>query len=86
MAFQKQFPLCDDDPQTDYPVCHVHLTNEESSLHARAVVPAVVQHRMKQEYGVDTILEPLTGYNTARWAEGGWEGVDAATVSHFAHS
>lgn len=39
----------------------------------------VVQHRMKEEYGVDTILEPLSGYTTARWAEGGWEIVDAAT-------
>ncbi|CAM9240182.1 unnamed protein product [Ectocarpus sp. 4 AP-2014] len=39
----------------------------------------VVQHRMKAEYGVDTILEPLSGYNTARWAEGGWESIDEAT-------
>ncbi|CAN0030174.1 unnamed protein product, partial [Sphacelaria rigidula] len=38
----------------------------------------VVQHRMKQEYGVDTILEPLSGYKTARWAEGGWECIDEA--------
>lgn len=35
---------------------------------------------MKSEYGVDTILEPLAGYNTARWAEGGWDTIDAATV------
>lgn len=35
---------------------------------------------MKSEYGVDTILEPLAGYNTARWAEGGWEAIDEATV------
>lgn len=41
---------------------------------------AVVQHRMKSEYGVDTILEPLAGYNTARWAEGGWDTIDKATV------
>eukprot|EP00904_Undaria_pinnatifida_P005935 jgi/Undpi1/2471/HiC_scaffold_13.g05850.m2 len=39
----------------------------------------VVQHRMKSEYGVDTILEPLAGYNTARWAEGGWDTIDEAT-------
>ncbi|CAN0200333.1 unnamed protein product [Scytosiphon promiscuus] len=39
----------------------------------------VVQHRMKSEYGVDTILEPLPGYNTARWAEGGWDAIDEAT-------
>ena len=37
----------------------------------------VVQHRMKNEYGCDTKLEPI-GYNSARWAEGGWEKVDAA--------
>lgn len=35
---------------------------------------------MKSEYGVDTIMEPLAGYNTARWAEGGWEVIDEATV------
>lgn len=35
---------------------------------------------MKSEYGVDTILEPLAGYNTARWAEGGWDTIDTATV------
>lgn len=38
---------------------------------------------MKQEYGVDTILEPLGGYNTARWAEGGWECIDEATVRYW---
>lgn len=37
---------------------------------------------MKQEYGVDTILEPLSGYKTARWAEGGWECIDEATVGY----
>ena len=37
----------------------------------------VVQHRMKNEYGCDTKLEPI-GYSSARWAEGGWEKVDAA--------
>lgn len=47
-----------------------------------ALFSTVVQHRMKEEYGVDTILEPLSGYTTARWAEGGWEGVDAATVGN----
>ncbi|CAM9961723.1 unnamed protein product [Ascophyllum nodosum] len=39
----------------------------------------VVQHRMKGEYGVDTILEQLPGYKTARWAEGGWDVVDEQT-------
>lgn len=46
----------------------------------RWVLTTVVQHRMKAEYGVDTILEPLAGYNTARWAEGGWDAIDEATV------
>ena len=32
---------------------------------------------MKSEYGVETTLEPLP-YSLARWALGGWEGVDAA--------
>ncbi|PNW87891.1 hypothetical protein CHLRE_01g006150v5 [Chlamydomonas reinhardtii] len=31
----------------------------------------VVQYRMKDEYGVDTTLEPLS-YNVARWVAGGW--------------
>lgn len=35
---------------------------------------------MKDEYGVDTILEPLPGYKTARWAEGGWDVIDEAMV------
>ena len=37
----------------------------------------VVQYRMKDEYGCETILEPL-GYTSARWVEGGWDKVDAA--------
>lgn len=40
----------------------------------------VVQHRMQAEYGVETILEPLAGYNAARWAEGGWDAIDEAQV------
>lgn len=35
---------------------------------------------MKEEYGVDTILETLPGYKTARWAEGGWDVIDEAMV------
>ncbi|ABX08704.1 peptide chain release factor 3 [Prochlorococcus marinus] len=31
----------------------------------------VVQHRLENEYGVETILEPL-GYQVARWVDGGW--------------
>ncbi|KAL6747846.1 peptide-chain release factor [Haematococcus lacustris] len=37
----------------------------------------VVQYRMKDEYGVDTTLEPLN-YTIARWVTGGWERVAAA--------
>ena len=37
----------------------------------------VVQARLKNEYKVDSILEPL-GYSLARWADGGWEAVDKA--------
>jgi peptide chain release factor 3 len=32
----------------------------------------VVQYRLKSEYGVETLLEPLP-YGVARWVEGGWE-------------
>lgn len=37
----------------------------------------VVQARLKSEYGVDSVLEPIN-YNLARWADGGWEAVDKA--------
>lgn len=37
----------------------------------------VVQARLKNEYGVDSLLEPI-GYTLARWANGGWEAVDKA--------
>mmetsp|Transcript_23531 Transcript_23531/g.61232 ORF Transcript_23531/g.61232 Transcript_23531/m.61232 type:complete len:647 (-) Transcript_23531:564-2504(-) len=37
----------------------------------------VVQYRMKDEYGVDTTLEPLS-FSIARWVKGGWEAVEAA--------
>ena len=37
----------------------------------------VVQSRLKNEYNVDSIMEPL-GYTLARWVEGGWEAVDKA--------
>eukprot|EP00804_Cyclotella_cryptica_P017700 CCRYP_001160-RB/>CCRYP_001160-RB protein AED:0.03 eAED:0.03 QI:905/1/1/1/1/0.33/3/84/402 len=37
----------------------------------------VVQARLKSEYGVDSVLEPIN-YTLARWADGGWEAVDKA--------
>lgn len=37
----------------------------------------VVQYRMKDEYGVDTTLEPLS-YSIARWVTAGWGAVEAA--------
>jgi len=37
----------------------------------------VVQARLKNEYGVESIMEPL-GYTLARWADGGWDAVDKA--------
>jgi peptide chain release factor 3 len=37
----------------------------------------VVQARLKNEYGVESSLEPM-GFTLARWAEGGWEAVDKA--------
>ncbi|KAG5175270.1 PRF3, plastid translation release factor RF3 [Tribonema minus] len=38
----------------------------------------VVQYRLKDEYGVETRLEALPGFNTARWSNAGWDAVDAA--------
>ena len=35
----------------------------------------VVQHRLENEYGVETRLEPL-GYQVARWGNGGWAALD----------
>jgi peptide chain release factor 3 len=35
----------------------------------------VVQFRLQNEYGVETILE-LLPYNVARWVDGGWEALD----------
>ena len=35
----------------------------------------VVQFRMKNEYGVETTLEPL-GYSVARWVLNGWDALD----------
>lgn len=40
----------------------------------------VVQARLKNEYGVESIMEPLT-YTMARWADAGWEAVDKADAS-----
>jgi peptide chain release factor 3 len=37
----------------------------------------VVQARLENEYGVESIMEPL-GYTLARWADGGWDAVDKA--------
>lgn len=37
----------------------------------------VVQARLKNEYGVDSIMEPLS-YSLARWVDGGWDAVDKA--------
>jgi peptide chain release factor 3 len=37
----------------------------------------VVQARLKNEYGVDSIMEPIS-YTLARWADGGWDAVDKA--------
>jgi len=37
----------------------------------------VVQARLKNEYNVDSIMEPL-GYSLARWVDGGWDAVDKA--------
>ena len=35
----------------------------------------VVQHRLENEYGVKTLVEPL-GYQVARWVTGGWSMVE----------
>ena len=37
----------------------------------------VVQARLKNEYNVDSLMEPL-GYSMARWVDGGWDAVDKA--------
>jgi len=37
----------------------------------------VVQARLKSEYNVDSIMEPI-GYTLARWADGGWDAVNKA--------
>jgi peptide chain release factor 3 len=40
----------------------------------------VVQARSKNEYNVDSLMEPLS-YTLARWADGGWEAVDKADAA-----
>jgi peptide chain release factor 3 len=40
----------------------------------------VVQARLKNEYNVDSIMEPLS-YTLARWVDGGWEAVDKADAA-----
>eukprot|EP00980_Cylindrotheca_fusiformis_P006355 scaffold1356_cov123-Cylindrotheca_fusiformis.AAC.36 len=37
----------------------------------------VVQARLREEYSVESIMEPLT-YTLARWVDGGWDAVDKA--------
>lgn len=37
----------------------------------------VVQARLKNEYKVESLMEPL-GYSLARWVDGGWDAVDKA--------
>lgn len=37
----------------------------------------VVQFRLKHEYGVDSLLEPLS-YGIARWCENSWAEIDHA--------
>ena len=37
----------------------------------------VVQARLKNEYKVESVMEPL-GYSLARWVDGGWDAVDKA--------
>lgn len=37
----------------------------------------VVQFRLQNEYGVETLLEPLP-YSVARWVTGGWDALEAA--------
>jgi peptide chain release factor 3 len=37
----------------------------------------VVQARLKNEYKVESLMEPV-GYSLARWADGGWDAVDKA--------
>jgi len=37
----------------------------------------VVQARLKNEYGVESSMEPLS-FSLARWADGGWDAVDKA--------
>lgn len=39
----------------------------------------VVQARLKSEYGVESLMEPL-GYSLARWADAGWDAVDKADI------
>jgi peptide chain release factor 3 len=40
----------------------------------------VVQGRLKSEYNVECLMEPLS-YSLARWADGGWDAVDKADAA-----
>ncbi len=37
----------------------------------------VVQARLQNEYGVESVMEPI-GYTLARWVDAGWEAVEKA--------
>ena len=39
----------------------------------------VVQARLKNEYNVESLLEPIS-FTMARWADGGWDAVDKANA------
>jgi len=41
----------------------------------------VVQYRLQDEYGVETILDPVGEFRLARWAENTWEDVDKAIAT-----
>lgn len=40
----------------------------------------VVQARLKEEYSVESTMEPLT-YSLARWVNAGWDAVDKADAA-----
>lgn len=44
----------------------------------------VVTYRLKNEYGVDSAMEPLD-FTIARWAGGGWDAVDRADEAGRLH-
>lgn len=40
----------------------------------------VVQSRLKSEYNVESMMEPI-GYTLARWVDGGWDAVEKADAA-----